>query len=201
LWKGQATALATTAVTSSLAAANRLAEVCNFSSTGSYDISGNIMSLLYNDDFRDKDYFAEGSSRNFALLFYGTGDNATTKVHNAENLIFPAKICPDYCYYRMFQWSELIIPPHVLATYVGSYGSANFCYKCYNLVRTSEIGATTMGDHSYIYSYSYDSSLKEVKDFPKAVLGNYCYIFMFQNCTSLEDAPKLPSTTIAGYCY
>jgi len=51
LWKGQATALATTAVTSSLAAANRLAEVCNFSSTGSYDISGNIMSLLYNDDF------------------------------------------------------------------------------------------------------------------------------------------------------
>jgi len=101
----------------------------------------------------------------------------------------------------MFQWSELIIPPHVLATYVGSYGSANFCYKCYNLVRTSEIGATTMGDHSYIYSYSYDSSLKEVKDFPKAVLGNYCYIFMFQNCTSLEDAPKLPSTTIAGYCY
>lgn len=61
------------------------------------DIEGNIMSLIYGDNFVGQTTF-NGSTYNFCSLF------KKLKVISAENLILPALTLRDYCYRAMFSW-------------------------------------------------------------------------------------------------
>lgn len=78
-----------------------------FESTASFDISGNIMSLL-SDDFEEMTTLEYGYQ--FAGLF------ASAKVVNAKDLILPTNTQPQ-CYYRMFkEVTTLVTAPFLPAT-------------------------------------------------------------------------------------
>ena len=68
-----------------------------FSSTGKFNVSGNIMSLICEDDFVDK-VDLTGSDHCFCYLFY-----LCSNLIGASDLILPATTLADYCYGNMFQ--------------------------------------------------------------------------------------------------
>ena len=65
--------------------------------TATYDIEGNIMSLLYGDNFADRTALPDGSYT-FCSLF------KKAPVISAENLILPATTLKEYCYRALFSW-------------------------------------------------------------------------------------------------
>lgn len=226
LWKGIGTAMANNQLVFGTAAANRLPLVSNFTSTGTYKVSGNIMSLLYGDNFLTNKEFAEGSSHNFALLFYKA--SADSKLVSAKNMVFPAKKCPNYAYFRIFQMnSGLEYSPTILASEVYSHGCCNLFYKCSSLktfpkrlasnlygdsnykyaffgcnsmTKTPEMPASTVPTSGYAYAFSSCIGLTEASDLPATTLSNYSYSCMFYGCTSLTKAPEMAATTLARSC-
>ena len=67
-----------------------------FSATGNFNVQGNVMSLIYGDDFKDK---IDLSGKNYA---FSTLFNANTKVVSAKNLVLPATTLARLCYDSMF---------------------------------------------------------------------------------------------------
>ena len=81
------------------------------------DIEGNIMSLIYGDNFVGQTAF-NGGTYNFCSIF------KKLKVISAENLILPALTLVEGCYRAMFSWcTYLTIAPQLPATTL-----AKFCY-------------------------------------------------------------------------
>ena len=64
-------------------------------STGNYEVAGNIMSLFYGDNFKDKDTM----DVLHILANFFKGD---THLINAQNLILPATTLAESCYAGMF---------------------------------------------------------------------------------------------------
>lgn len=76
-----------------------------------FNISGNIMSLLYGDDFENIVTFPQDSTYNFSGLF------SSSLVVSAENLILPATTLTYGCYQQMFfSCTELTTAPVLPAT-------------------------------------------------------------------------------------
>ena len=146
-----------------------------FSSTAKFNVYGNIMSLLYGDNFYDKT--ALEYECQFQRLF---SDFDTVKnkcyVVNAENLSLPATTLADNCYMGMF-------------------------YNCDTLTTAPELPATTLADDCYAAMFFKCSSLTTVPKLPATTLKNNCYSFMFARCSSLTTAPELPATTLKNECY
>lgn len=96
--------------------------------SGSFELYGNIMSLVYGDDFADKTSFG-GKDYVFKGLLSGN-----TEIQSATNLIMPATTLSNYCYYNMFNGcTSLITAPELPATTL-----VNRCYylmfnNCTNL--------------------------------------------------------------------
>lgn len=148
---------------------------CRFSSTNDFNIRGNIMSLLYGDDFQDKLSFPTDSTYTFYRLFYysGTYDN---NLIGAENLILPATTLTSYCYYGMFAGSK-------------------------SLTTAPKLPATMLATGCYEQMFSHCSSLTIAPALPATTLKSKCYNRMFNGCTALTSAPELPATTLARNCY
>ena len=75
-----------------------------------FEVEGNIMSLIYGDNFTNQTIFNSGTY-NFCSLF------KKSKVVSAENLILPVTTLSEYCYRAMFSWcTHLTIAPQLPAT-------------------------------------------------------------------------------------
>lgn len=75
-----------------------------------FEVEGNIMSLIYGDNFTNQTIFNSGTY-NFCSLF------KKSKVVSAENLILPVTTLSEYCYRAMFSWcTYLTIAPQLPAT-------------------------------------------------------------------------------------
>ena len=143
----------------------------SFSSTCNFNTQGNVMSLLFGDDFKNQ-LSLEGKSRCFYGLFSGA-----TKVNSAKNLILPATTLADNCYYSMFgDCTSLTTAPELPATTLAESCYENMFYNCTSLTTAPTI-------------------------LPATTLVSKCYGFMFQNCTNLTSAPELPATTLVSLCY
>lgn len=115
LWKGSASTLKGCSFkTTNLTSYGNYPLVCN--------VSGNVMSLLYDDEFEDKIMFPAGSSQNFSGLFseFDAGSFDGIKLpatiltpqcyggmfYVCHNLVktpeLPAPVLEDYCYYQIF---------------------------------------------------------------------------------------------------
>ena len=93
----------------------------NIAVSANFNASGNIMSLLYGDNFEDKTTFPDESASTFGLLFAGN-----IYLKNAENLILPATTLTPYCYGAMFaECPSLTTAPTLPATALveGCYGA------------------------------------------------------------------------------
>ena len=166
-----------------------------FSSTGRFDVSGNIMSLVNGDDFYDTSII---QSYQFYSLFY----YCEYLVH-AENLILPSSNIPQYGYMSMFgDCSSLISTPKLTMTTVGNYGCAAMFSRCTSLINAPEIYAVNLNDRSFWRLFNNCTSLvKGPSKLPATTLSNNCYSQMFDYCNELQFGPELPAITLNYDCY
>lgn len=193
----------------------------NFVSTGSYNVEGNIMSLLYGDYFRNETTLTEDYQ--FAGLFY------EGKIVNAKKLVLPATTLSTYCYRSLFNGcyslveAPVLLPavtlksycyqnmfagctslrtaPELLATTMATYACTYMFSSCTSLTIAPVLSATTLADYCYDHMFSDCTSLMIALKLPATTLATYCYQYMFSRCRSLITAPELPATTLANYCY
>ena len=167
-----------------------------FSSTGKFNVYGNIMSLHFGDDFIGKTDLT-GKDSAFKKLFYGCSN-----LISAENLILPATTLYFYCYDEMFHGcSSLTKAPELPATTLASYCYNYMFHGCSSLTKAPELPATTLASYCYYYMFHGCSSLTKAPELPAKTLTEGCYCGMFYSCSSLTKAPDLPATTLANKCY
>ena len=164
-----------------------------FNMTGKIGASGNIMSLLYEDNFEGK--LTIPCDWCFYEMFYGC-----TSLTTAPEL--PATTLTDFCYDNMFHnCKSLTTTPKLPATILARYCYSGMFRGCTSLTTTTELPATILADGCYSGMFFDCTSLIMATELPAATLAYNCYQSMFHNCTSLTIAPKLPATTLANNCY
>ena len=185
LWKGTNTNLATNANNYS-----------SFSgSTAAFNIKGNIMSLIYGDDF-EGEVNLSGKNCCFVKLFYNT-----TNLINAENLILPATTLSVSCYLGMFNGcTSLTTAPELPATTLAISCYNNMFYGCTSLTTAPVLPATTLASSCYKEMFYGCTSLTTAPALPATTLVTYCYQNMFYDCTSLNSITCLATDISASYC-
>ncbi len=157
---------------------------------------GNIMSMIYGDNFVGKDSFPSGSTQNFAWFF----NNLNTE--DASGVVLPATTLTDMCYYRMFALnSNLLYPPEL-----PSMNLAKGCYYrmftgCRKLSYCPELPATTLTENCYFGMFGYCGFADLVPPVLSATtMAKNCYKQMFMK-TQLQSLPVLQAATLAEGCY
>ena len=167
-----------------------------FTISNQCEVSGNIMSLLYGDNFEDKTDLT-GKNYAFRYLF----DSCKTII-SAYDLILPATILSTYCYHYMFYGcTSLTKAPELPATTLANSCYSNMFYGCTSLTKAPELPARTLANYCYSYMFGGCTSLTTAPELPATTLVGYCYQYMFYGCTSLMKAPKLPTIYLTSYCY
>jgi hypothetical protein len=178
----------TTAITTAIPANGKLYLRCNtaawgtinyynvINTTGNCNVGGNIMSLLYGDNFTGNETTFPGSTYNFNYLFYNN-----TYLVNASSLLLPATTLANSCYAHMFKGcTALTTAPALPAT---------------------TLPATTISDTGCYEQMFYNcTSLTTAPILPATILTRYSYKEMFRGCSSLTSAPALLATTLAQNC-
>ena len=171
--------------------------VFNGSTDVRYTVEGNVMSLLFGDDFKGQTSL-ENKAYAFYQLFYNNKN-----ITSVENLSLPVTTLAEGCYSGMFNgctnivYAPKVLPATILADYCYSY---MFSF-CRNLVTTPELPVTTLANGCYSSMFKGCTSLITAPELPATTLADSCYESMFYGCTSLITAPELPATTLAGSCY
>ena len=169
----------------------------SFSSTANFDVQGNVMSLLYGDNFKGKVNLT-GKNYVFCMLF-----NENTKVVSAEKLSLPATTLASGCYYRMFYGCTSLTTAPVLPATTLASGCYNGMFAgCTSLTTAPVLPATTLASNCYQHMFKDCTSLTTAPSIlPAATLVDECYNNMFSGCTLLATAPELPATVLANDCY
>lgn len=168
-----------------------------FGGTAQVKLYGNIMSLIYGDNFIGQTIFPSESSNNFARLFEGN-----TKIIDAENLILPVTTLTNNCYGGMFSdCSSLTTAPELPATTLIDDCYNGMFQNCTSLTTAPKLPAIALGVGCYSYMFSGCTSLTTAPKLPAPILVSDCYSYMFQDCSSLTPAPELPATILAPHCY
>ena len=166
--------------------------------SGLSDIYGNIMSLIYGDDYINQTVWKEG------LANYGSSNGffKNCDIRIAENLILPATTLTKSCYRSMF-WScdSLELPPKLPATTLANYCYASMFHGCEKLKVAPKLPATTLTEHCYNSMFRGCNNLTTAPKLPATTLAVGCYASMFHSCNNLTTAPELPATTLANNCY
>ena len=159
-----------------------------------YDAQGNIMSLLYGDNFSGQTILNDDYS--FTNLFIGGSSSVIYGIRSAENLVLPATSLTQYCYYEMFELcANFIKAPSVLPA------TTYMFHNCPSLTTAPELPATTLAEGCYRAMFQGCTSLTTAPELPAMTAAGDCYFHMFYGCTSLTTAPQLPATTLGETCY
>ena len=178
---------------------NGSCEGCNIGTDSNYvyfDVYGNIMSLLYGDEFENQTTLE--SIYTFNYLFY----SLYPTLLDAKNLILPATTLAERCYSNMFNGCRsLVNAPALPATTLEYQCYAYMFQNCSSLVNAPELPSTTLAERCYYYMFQNCSSLVSAPALPATTLASDCYRDMFAGCTSLTTAPELPATALTTTCY
>ena len=171
-----------------------------FSSDCEFDAKGNVMSLLYGDNFKGQNIIEEDNA--FCYLFRDYDGGNTCGIVNAKDLSLPATTLADYCYLYMFNGcTSLITAPKLPATTLAVSYYDDMFNGCTSLVAAPELPATTLANDCYHSMFYNCTSLVTAPELPATTLAQSCYDDMFNGCTALITAPELPATTLALNCY
>lgn len=178
-----------------------------------FNVGGNIMSLIYGDNFEGKTRFKDACYEGYGLpnnVFYEffMGCN----VVNAYELSLPAtdlplgsqqSLSPTGVYELMFWNCTALVtaPAYLPATTLNERCYSGMFEGCSSLSTTPILPATTMDISCYSNMFKGCSSLTMPPTLPATNLAAGCYSGMFWNCASLANAPSLPATTMATNCY
>lgn len=129
---------------------------CQFAASGDYVVMGNIMSLIYEDDFFGKE-LSSSNEYAFSYLF----KDSTTLV-SAKDLILPKKTCAR-CYRYMFRGcSNLVVGVKTPATTLSEACYYGMYYNCRKLISIGELHASTLTQSCYGYMFYGCSSLRYI---------------------------------------
>lgn len=145
---------------------------------GLSDVYGNIMSVMYGDNFIGKKELLYSLAGFFNLLyseFNNTSASYGSDIRNAKDLILPATTLTKGCYKYMLS-------------------------GCKSLTTAPELPAIILAEDCYCGMFA-QSALTDAPVLPATTLAPYCYDQMFYGCKSLTIAPELPATTLAKLCY
>ena len=172
-----------------------------FSSDCEFDTQGNVMSLLYGDNFKGQTDLTEKDCA-FCSLFSDYKGEKTCGIVNAKDLSLPATILADRCYQYMFRdCISLTTAPELPATTLAQYCYASMFNGCTNLTAAPELPATTLANNCYQTMFYGCTSLTTAPELPATTLADRCYQYMFRDCRNLTTAPELPATTLVSNCY
>lgn len=166
----------------------------HFDSSNVFNVEGNILSLLYGDDF-ESETDCGGKMYTFHHLFSGC-----TGLASAENLsLVSDKI--EYCGYEyMFLLcTNLTIAPQLPATTLDTGCYAHMFQGCRKLVIAPSLPAIRLKNDCYRSMFKECTSLTSAPVLSVANLSNVygCYQEMFYNCTSLKNI-KCLATNLGG---
>ena len=165
-----------------------------FSSTASFEIEGNIMSLIYGDDFKNKLTISS------VYAFFGLFRNCT-KLVSAKNLVLPATTLANWCYQSMFEGcTSLTTAPKLPATKLAPTCYSSMFQGCRSLATAPELPATTLAPNCYSSMFKWCKSLTKAPELPATKLADGCYDSMFQGCTSLNHIKCLATNISASDC-
>lgn len=129
----------------------------NISYSGQFNLYGNIMSLVYGDNFIGQETISDGYQ--FYKLF-----RSNTTLISAENLILPATTLKNVCYMSMFNGcTSLTVAPVLPATSLmfGCYWS--MFYNCTSLTTAPELPATILAGSCYKAMFAGCRNLNYIK--------------------------------------
>ena len=150
-----------------------------FSSTGQFNVQGNIMSLLFGDDFTNQTDLT-GKDYAFYNLF-----SQNTNIKSAKNLILPATTLADSCYRYMFDGcTGLTTAPELPATTL-----AENCYQgmfrgCIKLTSAPELPAETLTSWCYTGMFNGCTSLNYIKCLATGISATNCLMNWVSNVAS-----------------
>ena len=158
-------------------------------STASFEVEGNIMSLIYGDNFKNK--LAISSNYAFTRLF---GD--CTKLISAENLILPATTLASNCYNSMFyNCASLTTAPELPANTLKSGCYSYMFYKCPSLTTAPELPVTILVDSCYMGMFSNCTKLNYIKCLATDISTSNCTNGWVNGVASTGTFVKAPSMT------
>lgn len=159
-----------------------------FETSGQYPthtIGGNIMSLLYGDNYNGQQ-LSSNNAWAFAGLFW-----YDTHLIRATSLILPSNTAP-YCYTGMFMYSYIQYPPTLPAT--------SLDWSCYesmfvgSKVRTITLPASTLAMNCYKQMFN-SSSIKTVITYANDISATSCLYNWMANVPSTGDFYNLGTAT------
>ena len=175
----------------------------NIVCTKQFIVYGNIMSLLYGDDFMNHNTFETGHT--FSNLFNASQNYSSVDLQNnlldASNLILP-NATSSYCYRQMFMnCKKLINTPLLPATILSDACYLAMFYGCESLTEIPELPATTMKLCCYANMFQDCKGLTIIPNLSVETLAIRCYESMFQDCVNLTTINGLPAKTLLKCCY
>lgn len=168
-----------------------------FTSTGRFNVEGNILSLSFGDNFTNGAFYSDYIYRG---LFKGN-----TGVVSAEHMIFPSYALKRECFRNMFSGcTSLTTAPSSLPAGF-SNGVSDECYErmfagCTALTTPpTTLYASTSAIYAYNSMFAGCTSLTTAPVLPSASAGSGCYYNMFGGCTNLNHIECLlenPSSSV-----
>lgn len=156
--------------------------------SGSHNVGGNIMSLIYGDNFLNQTTIETEDA--FKQIFHGD-----STLVSAEHLILPATTLSYGSYHYMFELcSSLTTPPKLPATTLESACYAGMFYCCYALSTAPILPARVLSTYCYNSMFSFCRSLTTAPELPAETLVQGCYGLMFEACSSLTYIKALFTT-------
>ena len=138
--------------------------------TGAHAFGGNILSLLWGDDFQQHNTFPNGSKNNFEHIFSGDTD-----LLYSNNLVLPPTTLTQGCYWGMFN-------------------------GCTSLTTAPALPATTLASGCYYLMFRGCTSLTTAPVLPATTLTSMCYYEMFRDCSNLNSVTTYAQDISASSC-
>lgn len=124
--------------------------------TATFNIEGNIHSLLYGDDFANNNSLTN-STYQFCSLF------KKANVVSAENLILPASTLKDYCYRALFSLCTTLQQAPVLPATTLATGCYWYMFEQCAVFTAPELNATNLVKECYGHMFEGCSNLNYIK--------------------------------------
>ena len=156
--------------------------------SGSIKASGNIMSMMYGDDFADK------LDTKYIEAFFGLF--ISCYITDAEELELPATTLSNMCYMSLFDSAKLTKMPKVLPATTIPEGAYSCMFRFTPLTAiTTTLPATTLGDGAYYYMFYSCSSITQsvIEELPALVVPTDGYKGMFYKC-KFQNPPHIKAT-------
>ena len=170
-----------------------------FTATGNFEVSGNIMSLLYGNSFDGVTSLPIGSEYTFAGLFYNN-----KKLLSIADLSLPATALVKGCYASMFYGCSNMTG--MLSSLPATSYPMSACYMMFRLC--SNIDAVpsltfVSGNGGYQFQYMFDrcTSLVDASAIVMSASDTYSFSAMFTGCSALAVTPVMSLSTLKTGCF